>query len=85
VAEHPGQVARRPPAQRTIVDGDRPLARLPHARDQIQQCALAGAVAPHERDELAGPHVEADITQDAPAAGMPSRIGDAQHGQGLTP
>ncbi len=45
------------------VELDRPLGRLGDAREELEQRALAGAVAADEPEDLALPDLEGDVAQ----------------------
>ena len=50
-------------ARNPALDCDAPLGRLGDAREDLQQCALAGAVAADDADHLAALDLEAHILE----------------------
>src|SRR5262245_20806541 len=64
----------RPLIERTAVEEDGAGRRTPQTGYQIEQGALAGTVAPHQCNELAGSHCEGDVVENGNAPGAPACI-----------
>src|SRR5205807_1485360 len=75
---HPARdaVARRPRGHVLAVELDAPAARLDDAEDRLQRRRLAGRVSAEQADELARPHLERDLLEDADLAVVRVDVGE---------
>ena len=57
-----------------------PAGRLPFARNDLEHRGLAGAVAAHETDLVAGAELERGTLEGDPAADLDSEVPHLKHG-----
>ncbi len=70
------QRAQRQVAQVVAVDQDAPRGHIEEARNQVDQRRLARAARPHQRQHLAGLHLQIDVVQNLMLA-LFGRVGEA--------
>jgi hypothetical protein len=78
----PGQLAGRQPQEVPAVERHGATARLVHARQRVEQRALAGAVGTDHREQLAAGDVEADAGERGHRTEAQGEIAHRQQGLG---